>query len=119
MGRELLLELRRPLPAAAGVPAAPLFFSCRARACALFFFSAALTLRRRHRRGAQHPARDEHDTFFIKSPAATLNIPQDYMDRVKATHENGGASLGDEQARRVALGRPGTVAGGVRRPSVQ
>jgi len=44
----------------------------------------------------QHPARDAHDTFFIKTPAATLTIPEDYMARVKATHENGGAELSDE-----------------------
>ena len=44
----------------------------------------------------QHPARDEHDTFFIKTPPETLQIPMDYLARVKATHENGGAALGDE-----------------------
>uniref|UniRef100_A0A7S2DG68 phenylalanine--tRNA ligase n=1 Tax=Haptolina brevifila TaxID=156173 RepID=A0A7S2DG68_9EUKA len=41
----------------------------------------------------QHPARDEHDTFFMKTPAATLKVPEDYMARVKATHENGGKDL--------------------------
>ena len=44
----------------------------------------------------QHPARDEHDTFFVKTPAETLQIPMDYLQRVKATHEDGGAALGDE-----------------------
>ena len=44
----------------------------------------------------QHPARDEHDTFFIKTPAATLDVPKDYMERVRATHEDGGASLGPD-----------------------
>ena len=38
----------------------------------------------------QHPARDEHDTFFVKTPAETLQIPMDYLQRVKATHEDGG-----------------------------
>jgi phenylalanyl-tRNA synthetase alpha chain len=37
----------------------------------------------------QHPARDAHDTFFIKEPARTLNIPADYLARVKKTHEQG------------------------------
>jgi len=46
----------------------------------------------------QHPARDEHDTFFVKTPAATLQIPEDYLARVKATHENGGAHLDAEYA---------------------
>ena len=46
----------------------------------------------------QHPARDEHDTFFIKTPAATLDIPRDYLERVRATHERGGNELGDEYA---------------------
>eukprot|EP00397_Hematodinium_sp_SG-2012_P017533 GEMP01017934.1.p1 GENE.GEMP01017934.1~~GEMP01017934.1.p1 ORF type:complete len:504 (+),score=100.36 GEMP01017934.1:67-1578(+) len=38
----------------------------------------------------QHPARDSHDTFFIKSPARTKDIPEDYMHRVKKMHEEGG-----------------------------
>jgi len=38
----------------------------------------------------QHPARDSHDTFFMESPSTTLNIPEDYMARVKDVHENGG-----------------------------
>merc|ERR1719399_822222 len=44
----------------------------------------------------QHPARDAHDTFFVKTPAATLELPADYLARVKATHEDGGAKLTDE-----------------------
>jgi len=44
----------------------------------------------------QHPARDEHDTFFMKTPAATLTVPADYLERVKATHENGGKALDAE-----------------------
>jgi phenylalanyl-tRNA synthetase alpha chain len=38
-----------------------------------------------------HPARDAHDTFFIKYPAATLQVPDDYYERVKTMHEHGGA----------------------------
>lgn len=38
----------------------------------------------------QHPARDEHDTFFLSDPEFA-NIPdRDYMNRVKNVHENGG-----------------------------
>lgn len=38
----------------------------------------------------QHPARDEHDTFFLSDPAAA-SIPQEaYMQRVRAVHEVGG-----------------------------
>lgn len=40
----------------------------------------------------QHPARDAHDTFFLKDPAQTLLIPEDYMQIVKETHENGGST---------------------------
>ena len=46
----------------------------------------------------QHPARDEHDTFFMKTPAKTLTVPEEYMARVKATHERGGNDLGEEYA---------------------
>eukprot|EP00892_Ulva_mutabilis_P007211 jgi/Ulvmu1/4862/UM020_0148.1 len=45
----------------------------------------------------QHPARDAHDTFFLSEPATTptSKVPQDYLDRVKSVHENGGfGSLG-------------------------
>eukprot|EP01137_Pigoraptor_chileana_P025789 Opistho-2@95805 len=38
----------------------------------------------------QHPARDSHDTFFIRDPAQTLDIPADYLQRVKDVHEKGG-----------------------------
>jgi phenylalanyl-tRNA synthetase alpha chain len=37
-----------------------------------------------------HPARDAHDTFFIKDPARTLSVPEDYYEVVKNTHEKGG-----------------------------
>merc|ERR1719162_2402590 len=38
----------------------------------------------------QHPARDAHDTFFVKSPREALSIPMDYCATVKKTHESGG-----------------------------
>ena len=40
----------------------------------------------------QHPARDAHDTFFVKDPATSSNFPEDYLQRVQATHENGGGT---------------------------
>lgn len=38
----------------------------------------------------QHPARDAHDTFFISDPKKALNLPTDYLERVKEVHSNGG-----------------------------
>ncbi|CAO3646568.1 unnamed protein product [Cunninghamella blakesleeana] len=38
----------------------------------------------------QHPARDAHDTFFLKDPATTDRFPRDLMEKIKVTHENGG-----------------------------
>lgn len=38
----------------------------------------------------QHPARDSHDTFFLKEPALTQSLPEDYVKRVKDIHEVGG-----------------------------
>jgi phenylalanyl-tRNA synthetase alpha chain len=38
-----------------------------------------------------HPARDAHDTFFIKEPASTVSVPEDYYERVKTMHEVGGS----------------------------
>jgi phenylalanyl-tRNA synthetase alpha chain len=37
-----------------------------------------------------HPARDMHDTFFIKDPAKTNSLPQEYLQRVKEIHSRGG-----------------------------
>ncbi|PVU92954.1 hypothetical protein BB559_003526 [Furculomyces boomerangus] len=37
----------------------------------------------------QHPARDSQDTFFIKDPANSLELPEFYKD-VKKVHEEGG-----------------------------
>lgn len=34
-------------------------------------------------RGAQHPARDAHDTFFLTHPATSDTFPEDYLQRVK------------------------------------
>ncbi|EFH44076.1 predicted protein [Arabidopsis lyrata subsp. lyrata] len=38
----------------------------------------------------QHPARDSHDTFFLKAPCTTRTLPEDYVERVKCVHESGG-----------------------------
>ncbi|KAF5448819.1 hypothetical protein F2P56_029318 [Juglans regia] len=38
----------------------------------------------------QHPARDSHDTFYMKVPAITKELPEDYVERVKRVHESGG-----------------------------
>lgn len=38
----------------------------------------------------QHPARDAHDTFFLTKPAASGGFPEEYLQRVKHTHEKGG-----------------------------
>lgn len=38
----------------------------------------------------QHPARDSHDTFFLKAPAATTQLPDDYLEKVKQVHQSGG-----------------------------
>lgn len=38
-----------------------------------------------------HPARDSHDTFFIKEPGTTHSVPPEYYGRVKDMHEKGGA----------------------------
>ncbi|KAL1554268.1 phenylalanine--tRNA ligase [Salvia divinorum] len=38
----------------------------------------------------QHPARDSHDTFFLKVPSTTNSLPEEYVERVKTVHESGG-----------------------------
>lgn len=38
----------------------------------------------------QHPARDEHDTFFMSDPAAARLPDAGYVARVRETHERGG-----------------------------
>ncbi|KAL3150705.1 hypothetical protein ABBQ32_000492 [Trebouxia sp. C0010 RCD-2024] len=53
----------------------------------------------------QHPARDAHDTFFLTKPAVTPadRLPQDYLQRVKAIHEQGGfGSIGYGYSWKVA-----------------
>ncbi|KAL1110347.1 hypothetical protein AAG570_007878 [Ranatra chinensis] len=37
----------------------------------------------------QHPARDSHDTFFLKVPSHCGPLPKDYMARVKKVHSEG------------------------------
>lgn len=42
-----------------------------------------------------HPARDMHDTFFLKKPASCKDFPPEYGEKVKEVHEKGGyGSLG-------------------------
>ena len=44
-----------------------------------------------------HPARDAHDTFFMKTPAFANRAPEDYVQRVRAMHETGGSgSIGHQ-----------------------
>lgn len=38
----------------------------------------------------QHPARDEHDTFFLSDPEFANVLDSDYLERVKTIHEEGG-----------------------------
>ncbi|CAG8563043.1 2560_t:CDS:10, partial [Ambispora leptoticha] len=38
----------------------------------------------------QHPARDAHDTFFLKDPATSTQFPMNYLERVKKVHSEGG-----------------------------
>ncbi|VDP24566.1 unnamed protein product [Onchocerca flexuosa] len=38
----------------------------------------------------QHPARDAHDTFFLSDPERSSNFPEDYLQRVKKIHAEGG-----------------------------
>ncbi|XP_028678865.1 phenylalanine--tRNA ligase alpha subunit [Erpetoichthys calabaricus] len=38
----------------------------------------------------QHPARDQHDTFFLSDPACANHFPEDYLERVKRVHSEGG-----------------------------
>ncbi|OQR98578.1 phenylalanyl-tRNA synthetase alpha chain [Achlya hypogyna] len=37
-----------------------------------------------------HPARDAHDTFFLTTPASANTVPEEYYERVRDMHENGG-----------------------------
>jgi phenylalanyl-tRNA synthetase alpha chain len=41
-----------------------------------------------------HPARDAHDTFFLREPALSLSFPEDLLQRVSAMHESGGQGSG-------------------------
>lgn len=38
----------------------------------------------------QHPARDAHDTFFVSDPAEATEFPEEYLERVKKVHSQGG-----------------------------
>lgn len=39
----------------------------------------------------KHPARDLQDTFYLSDPAECKTVPREYMEQVKAAHENGEA----------------------------
>lgn len=45
-----------------------------------------------------HPARDAHDTFFLKDPSQAHRFPEDYLKRVKSMHENGGGNVGNSKS---------------------
>lgn len=46
-----------------------------------------------------HPARDAHDTFFLKTPAKANRAPEAYVDKVKTMHQVGGyGSIGHKYA---------------------
>ncbi|XP_062387863.1 phenylalanine--tRNA ligase alpha subunit isoform X2 [Sardina pilchardus] len=38
----------------------------------------------------QHPARDQHDTFFLSDPAISRDFPLEYLEKVKKVHSEGG-----------------------------
>ncbi|NXX86370.1 SYFA ligase, partial [Urocolius indicus] len=38
----------------------------------------------------QHPARDQHDTFFLQDPAEAPELPPSYVAKVKKIHSHGG-----------------------------
>jgi len=38
----------------------------------------------------QHPARDQHDTFFISDPQNAEDFPMEYLNKVKKVHSFGG-----------------------------
>lgn len=38
----------------------------------------------------QHPARDAHDTFFLSTPRESTEFPEEYLERVKRVHSEGG-----------------------------
>ncbi|NWS50388.1 SYFA ligase, partial [Probosciger aterrimus] len=38
----------------------------------------------------QHPARDQHDTFFLQDPAEAPELPPGYTTKVKKVHSQGG-----------------------------
>lgn len=77
VGRELLLEFRRSVPAAEPPR------QVRHTAAVFRYICAAYN-------NVCLPCRDAHDTFFIKSPAAANIDEEDYYETVKDTHENGG-----------------------------
>ncbi|GFS29330.1 phenylalanyl-tRNA synthetase, putative [Actinidia rufa] len=62
----------------------------------------------------QHPARESHDTFFLRVPSTTKTLPEDYVERVKRVHEFGGyGSRGESSAVTLALARTVSMLGNV------
>jgi phenylalanyl-tRNA synthetase alpha chain len=58
----------------------------------------------------QHPARDMHDTFFLKDPSSSDRYPHEVMKKVKEVHSKGGyGSFGygydwkEEEAQKLLL----------------
>lgn len=64
-----------------------------------------------------HPARAIHDVYFIKTPTHSDAIPEPFLSRVSAAHENGGTTgstgwgyqYDRERARRLILRSQGTA----------
>lgn len=64
-----------------------------------------------------HPARAIHDVYFVKTPTYAAHIPEPFLSRVSAAHENGGSSgstgwnyrYDQERARRLILRSQGTA----------
>jgi phenylalanyl-tRNA synthetase alpha chain len=58
----------------------------------------------------QHPARDMQDTFFVSDPATSSPPPADYLQRVKAVHEQGYVNDWSEKETRRNVLRTHTTA---------
>ncbi|MHA1872026.1 MAG: phenylalanine--tRNA ligase subunit alpha, partial [Promethearchaeota archaeon] len=71
-----------------------------------------------------HPAREMHDTFYLRNPSRTRLPPKKYVKAIKDTHEHGGNSKStgwgykwDEEIAKKALLRTHTTATTIRRLS--
>jgi phenylalanyl-tRNA synthetase alpha chain len=64
-----------------------------------------------------HPARDIHDVYFVRQPTHANRIEPVYLESVRQTHENGGATrstgwgyrFDEERAKRLVLRSQGTA----------